>query len=59
MYSPLDPILILHLAIFCTSHRFWFASPTKTTCLVVTSVSQATFEEASNAKKLSMSASDI
>jgi len=38
---------------------FDFTSPAKITCPVVTSVSQATFDSGSNAKKLSIKASEI
>jgi hypothetical protein len=44
----------------CTSkYALDFTSPANTTCPVVTNVSQATFDSGSNAKKLSISASEI
>ena len=55
------PILFMtSLAIFWTSkYVFDFTSPAKITCPVVTKVSQATLLFLSNAKKLSINASDI
>src|SRR5690606_14454178 len=52
--------LITSLAICCTSrYTSDLTSPAKITCPVVTSVSQATFEFGSKAKKLSIKASEI
>src|ERR1700758_318739 len=62
IYSALVyPILrITSRAISCTSkYVLDFTSPARITCPVVTSVSQATLLCGSNAKKLSIKASDI